>query len=230
LSGGSKITGNVYANGNIDGSGGVSITGTAIAAGASSYIGNKTSPTDPLIIGTGSVGDSWSYKAIGTSVAGNLYCQTGSQNNKACNTTHGIPPSVPLPFTQANIDAWKAEGTAGGIITGSTNCHGGFSNGDCHVDWANGTFGPGKITGNLIVDGGGTLTLTGTVWVVGTVTVTGGAHIVLPANFNQYSATLISDGWASLSGGSYTGSGAAGKLSLCCFNQYLSCRFGLFWQ
>ena len=47
LSGGSKITGNVYANGNIDGSGGVSITGTAIAAGATSYIGNKTSPTDP---------------------------------------------------------------------------------------------------------------------------------------------------------------------------------------
>jgi hypothetical protein len=118
---------------------------------------------------------------------------------------------MPMPFTQENIDSWKAEGTAGGVITGSTKCHGGYSNGDCHVDWANGTFGPGKINGNLIVDGGGTLTLTGTIYVVGTVTVSGGSTVKLPANYNQYSATIISDGQVVLKGGSYTGSGATGS-------------------
>lgn len=214
LSGGSKVTGNIYSNGNIQASGGVQITGTAIAAGTTSYIGDGVSQSTyigTVVIGSGGIGDAWAYKVLGAKVAGNLYCQTGSQNNKACNTTHGIPPSMPMPFTQENIDSWKAEGTAGGVITGATKCHGGYSNGDCHVDWANGTFGPGKINGNLIVDGGGTLTLTGTVWVVGKVTVTGGGKIKLPVDYAQYSATIISDGYVSLDGGSYTGSGAAGS-------------------
>ena len=209
LSGGSKITGNVYSNGNINGVGGVSITGTAIAAGATSFIGNQTTPTDPLKVGTGSVGDSWSYRAIGTTVAGNLYCQTGSQNNKICDTSKGIPPTQPMPFTQENIDTWKAEGTDGGIITGATKCPGGFSGGSCTVNSKNATFGPGKITGNLTVTG--TLTLTGTLYVVGKVTVSNGGIVKLPENFNQYSATIISDGYVSLSGGSYTGSGADGS-------------------
>lgn len=216
MDGGSKITGNIYSNGNILAYSGVQITGTAIAAGATSYVGDgdgvKPNPyLGTVVIGSAGIGDAWAYNVVGGNVAGNLYCQTGSQNNKACNTTHGIPPSMPMPFTQENIDSWKAEGTAGGVITGSTKCHGGYSNGDCHVDWANGTFGPGKINGNLIVDGGGTLTLTGTVWVVGTVTVTGGGKIKLPVDYAQYSATIISDGFVSLGGGSYTGSGAAGS-------------------
>lgn len=219
LSGGSKVTGNVYSNSNIQASGGVQITGTAIAAGATSYIGEGTGIPymGTVVVGTAGVGDAWAYKVLGGKVEGNLYCQlpatypTGSKNNKACNTTHGIPPAVPMPFTQENIDTWKTEGTNGGIITGSTKCHGGYSNGNCIVDWANGTFGPGKITGNLVVTGGGTLTLTGTVYVVGSITVGGGGKIKLPANYNQYSATLISDGNVSLGGGSYTGSGAAGS-------------------
>lgn len=216
LNGGSKITGNVYSNANILAYSGVQITGTAVAAGATSYIGDgdgvKPNPyAGTVVIGSGETGDAWAYNVIGGTIAGNLYCQIGNLNNKACNTSHGIPPAQPLPFTQENIDAWKAEGTAGGIITGSTKCPGGYSGGNCTVDWRNATFGPGKITGNLIVNGGGTLTLTGTIWVVGTVTVTGGGKITLPANFAQYSATIISDGYVLLNGGSYTGSGTLGS-------------------
>lgn len=216
LSGDSTITGNVYSNGNIQATSGVHITGTAVAAGTTSYIGDgdgvKPNPyMGTVVVGTGSVGDAWAYNVIGGSIAGNLYCQTGSLNNKSCNTTHGIPPVENMPFTQENIDTWKAEGANGGIITGPVECPGGYSGGNCTVDWRNATFGPGKITGNLIVNGGGTLTLTGTVWVAGTVTVTGGGKIKLPVNYAEYSATIISDGYILLNGGSYTGSGIPGS-------------------
>jgi len=216
MNGGSRINGNVYSNGNIQANSGVQITGTAIAAGATSYVGDgdgvKPNPyLGTVVVGSGGTGDAWASNVIGASVAGNLYCQTGSLNNKVCDTSKGIPPAEPMPFTEEDINNWKAEGTAGGTITGSTNCPGGYSGGNCTVGWQNASFGPGKITGNLIVNGGGTLTLTGTVYVVGTVTVTGGGHIVLPAGYSEYSATIVSDGYVLLSGGSYTGSGSAGS-------------------
>jgi hypothetical protein len=212
LTGGSKVTGNVYANGNIQASTGVQITGTAVAAGNSSYIGDiGNTYVGTVVVGSGGVGDAWAYNIRGANVAGNLYCQIGTKNNKNCDISHGIPPTEPLPFTQENIDTWKAEGTAGGIITGSTNCPGGSSDGNCVVNYKGATFGPGKITGNLTVNGGGTLTLTGTVYVAGTITVSNGAKVKLPSNFSQYSATLISDSYVTLSGGSYTGSGSSGS-------------------
>jgi len=216
MDGGSEIVGNVYANGSILATTGVHITGTAIAAGNTSYIGDGDgAKPDPypgtVVIGTGSIGDAWAYQVIGANVAGSLYCQTGSSNNKSCDTSKGIPPAIGMPFTEENINNWKAEGTAGGVITGSTNCHGDYANGNCTVDWAGATFGPGKITGNLVVNGGGTLTLTGTLYVMGTITVTGGGKIKLPSDFNEYSATIVSDGQVVLNGGSYTGSGADGS-------------------
>ena len=215
LSGGSKITGNVYSNGNIQASSGVQITGTAIAAGATSYIGDGVgSPyMGTVVIGSAGVGDAWAYKVLGGNVAGHLYCQlpatfpAGNQNNKACDTSKGIPPTQPMPFTDDDITAWKSAGAAGGTITGATNCHGGYSGGNCTVDYTGATFGPGKINGNLTVNGGGTLTLTGTVWVVGTVTVTGGGKIKLPANYALNSETIISDSLVTINGGGSLGSG-----------------------
>jgi len=209
LSGGSTITGNVYSNGNIQASGGVQITGAAVAAGATSYIGdNGGSPwMGTVVIGKGGVGDAWAYNVRGGNVAGNLYCQIGTSNNKACNTSHGIPPVLPMPFTDDDITAWKNAASAGGTITGATKCPGGSSGGNCTVDYRDATFGPGKITGNLTVNGGGTLTLTGTVWVVGTVTVTGGGNINLPANYALNSETIISDNLVTINGGGSLGSG-----------------------
>jgi len=210
LSGGSKITGSVYSNGSINATTGVIVTGSATAAGATSLIGGDTYSTG-FNVGNGTTGDVFGATVKGTTAKGNMYCNTGLNNNKACNTSKGIPPTQPMPFTQENIDNWKAEGAAGGIITGATKCHGGYSGGNCIVDWSNATFGPGKITGDLTVNGGGTLTLTGTIWVQGKVTVTGGGSIKLPTNFAQNSATIISDGIVLLDGGSYTGSGTLGS-------------------
>jgi hypothetical protein len=112
-----------------------------------------------------------------------------------------------MPFTDDNITSWKNAASLGGTITGSTNCHGGYSGGNCTVDYAGATFGPGKITGNLTVTGGGTLTLTGTIWVVGSVTITGGGKIKLPANYALNSETIVSDSTVTINGGGSLGSG-----------------------
>jgi hypothetical protein len=209
LSGGSTINGNVYSNGNIQASSGVHITETAVAAGATSYIGDGigTPYIGTVIIGSDGVGDAWAYKVLGGNVSGNLYCQIGSKNNKACDVSHGIPPSQPMPFTDDDITAWKNAATAGGIITGDTKCPGGSSGGNCVVNWRDATFGPGKITGNLTVNAGGTLTLTGPVWVVGTISITGGGNINLPTGYALNSETIVSDGTVTINGGGSLGSG-----------------------
>ncbi len=209
LSGGSTINGNVYSNGNIQASSGVHITGTAVAAGTASFIGDGVGNpyTGTVVVGSNGTGDAWAYNVIGGSVAGNLYCQVGNKNNKVCNTSKGIPPVQPMPFTDDDITAWKTAAAAGGTITGSTQCPGGYSGGNCTVDYHDATFGPGKINGNLIVNGGGTLTLTGTVWVVGTITITGGGNINLPAGYALNSETIISDNTVTINGGGSLGSG-----------------------
>lgn len=161
--------------------------------GGASYVGGVT-------IGTGGVGDAWASVVKGASVAGNLFCTMGTNNNKSCNTSKGSPPSVPLPFSDSNINDWESEAASGGTITGNYT-----------IGYAGGTLGPKKITGNLTVNGGGTLTLTGPIWVVGNITVTGGGKIKLPSNYLKNSETIISDSTVSISGGGSAGSGATGS-------------------
>lgn len=151
-------------------------------------------------IGTVPTDIAWGYNITGANVSGPLYCQTGSHNNKACDTSRGIPPPVDMPISDANIDAWKAEALAGGSV------------GSLAVGWQNATTGPKKINGNLTIDGGGTLTLTGTVWVTGNVTVSGGGKIKLASSYGENSGVLIADGVVILSGdGQFSGSGQAGS-------------------
>lgn len=167
--------------------------GITSTIGRANYIGG-------LQIGTGGEGDAWATNVKGTSVEGTIYCTTGSYNNKSCDTSRGSPPAVPLPFTDDNIQDWKDEAVAGGTITGNYT-----------VGWQGASLGPKKITGNLTVNGGGTLTLNGTLWVQGNVTVNGGGKIKLPSGFGEYSGIIVADGWINISGGGSAGSGSSGS-------------------
>jgi hypothetical protein len=145
--------------------------------------------------------DAWANRVIDTTTTGTIFCTTGSGNNKNCNTSKGNPPSVDMPVSADMIAQWKADALAGGTQTGNVA-----------IGWANGSLGPKKIVGNLSVDGGGTLTVTGTLWVTGTVTVTGGGKIKLASSYGTNSGIVISDKYASISGGgSFAGSGQVGS-------------------
>lgn len=143
-------------------------------------------------------GDAWATTVRGTSATGAMYCTTGTNNNKACNTSRGGAPQLPMPFTDDDIQSWYDEAAGGGTYTG-----------DLTVGWAGLALGPRVINGNLTVNGGGTLTLNGTVRVTGNLTVTGGGKIVLPSSYGLNSGTIITDGRISVAGGGSAGSGNA---------------------
>ncbi len=146
------------------------------------------------------IGDAWATTVKGTTAQGTIYCTTGLNNNKSCNTTKGSPAQQALPFSDANFQDWKDDAAAGGTITGNYT-----------VGSAGATLGPKKITGNLLINGGGTLTLTGPLWVEGTVTITGGGKLKLPSTYAKNSETIISDSTISISGGGSVGSGTSGS-------------------
>jgi len=168
--------------------------------GTTSMIGGDTY-SGGVIIGTTGSDNAQAHTVQGASVTGALYCQAGSFNNKACNTSQADPTAQSMPLSDSNIQDWKDDALAGGTITG-----------DYHVGSAGASVGPKKITGNLLVDGGGTLTLTGTLWVQGNVTVTSGGKVALASSYGTNSGALVTDGYVALSGGAtFLGSGSTGS-------------------
>ncbi len=169
--------------------------------GVTATIGRPGHNYYALQVGQSGVGNVWASHVASTSAAGSMYCLTqGTYVNKACNTSQGTPAPQSLPFSESNMDAWKADAEAGGVTSGNVA-----------VGWQGATIGPRKITGNLTVSGGGTLTLTGPLWVLGDVTINGGGKVQLPANYGQLSETIISDGEITIAGGGSTGSGTSGS-------------------
>ncbi|CAN5190358.1 hypothetical protein BH11PAT1_BH11PAT1_3330 [soil metagenome] len=191
LSNNSGVIGSVAASGPIIGSSGAFITGAASSAGASSQISNVT-------IGTATSGDAWADSVTGSTIRGNLYCQTGSGNNKACNTSKPSPTPEPYPVTSTDISTWQSEASAGGVFVGDKTISGSAT-----------SLGPLKINGNLIINGNATLTITGTLWVTGNLTLGNSAGAKLSSSYASSSGVVVVDGIVSLSNNAnFTGSGA----------------------
>jgi hypothetical protein len=168
--------------------------------GGSSYIGGDNGAWGAYVGTTGS-DNAWAYEVKGVTVSGANQCQIGTGNNKACDTSQGIPPAAAMPISDGNIQDWKDDAAAGTVTTGNVT-----------VGWAGSTRGPEKIVGNLTVNGGGILTLTGTLWVTGSVTVTGGGQVKLSSTYASNQGALIADGPVTINGGaSFSGSGSPGS-------------------
>ncbi|MEI8339120.1 MAG: hypothetical protein WCF94_00475 [bacterium] len=176
------------------------------------YLGSTASEIngyegDYLNVGSKATDIAWASNIKHISATGKLYCATatnisGSKTCDAGSSGMGLPPpSVGVPISEANIDAWHAEAEAGGTFVGTKT-----------YNSTGGTLGPKVITGNLNLGGGGTLTLTGTVWVKGVVVVSGGGKIVLSSSYGSASGVIIADGYVSVAGGgAFSGSGTAGS-------------------
>ena len=176
--GNATVNGNVYSNGNIIGNNGAIITGSAFAAGISSVIDN-------IDVGEDEVGDGWAHIVTDSTIAGNLYCQTGSGNNISCDTSRADPSVVDMPITQLMIDQWKLDSEEGETIAGNFTVS------------SPATLGPAKITGNLAINAN--LTITGTVYVMGNITTNNGAHISLSSSYGSAGGIIIVDGRVVLS-------------------------------
>lgn len=168
------------------------------------YVGGDTGLISGVTIGSAG-GDAWAHDVQNSTVSGTIYCQGGSGNNKACNTSRTDPAQQPMPISDGNIVEWKNVAAAGTIFNGNKT-YGGADNA---------TIGPMKIVGDLTVSAGATLTLADTVWVTGNINVSGGAKIKLGANYGSASGILIADGRITMSGGgTMQGSGTSGSYIL----------------
>lgn len=161
-----------------------------------------------LQIGTSGTGSAWANQINNVSVSGTVYCQSGtnlynlSNATKTCDTSRTDPTPLPYPITDQNITDWKAVATAGGVNNGTYSLGGGLT----------ASLGPKKIVGNLIVSGGATLSLTGTVWVTGYIDLSGGSVIKLASSAGSSDGMIIADGTIAVSGGStFSGSGTTGS-------------------
>ena len=165
------------------------------------YLGGVVGSIDGIDIGTGGTGDGNANTITGSTATGTLYCQTGSGNNKPCNTSKPDPLPEDMPISEANINQFKSEAAAGGTIIGDYTPSGGSS-----------SLGPKEITGNLTVPGGHILTITGTVWVHGYITFGNGAQIRLHPSYMTDSGLILADGYIYIDNGViFTGSGQAGS-------------------
>lgn len=168
--------------------------------GGTSMIGGNTYNTG-VYVGTTASDEAWAHNVMGATMTGPLYCQTSSYTNKACNTSRSSPPAQTMPLSDNNIQDWKDDAASGGTHSG-----------DYNVGWAGATLGPKRITGNLVIGGGGTLTVTGTLWVEGNVTVSGGGIVRLASSYGSNSGAIVSDGYVTISGGAnFFGSGTSGS-------------------
>lgn len=170
-------------------------------AGFKMYVGGDSGSITGMGVGTSGTGEAWARNVTNTVVTGSLFCQSGTGNNKACNTSKADPVQAPFPVTSAILDEWKALATEGGatssIIIGGASTR---------------TFGPLKINGNLKIEGSGRLNITGPIYVTGNIEVGGAGRIYVDTSMGTQSGVLVADGTVKLEGsGGIYGSGTAGS-------------------
>lgn len=164
------------------------------------YLGGLTGLISGLNVGSGGVGNAEADQVTNTIVAGNIYCQTGSGNNKSCDTERPAPPSLDFPISDGNIDQWKDEAEAGGIINGD------------YLITSNVSLGPKKIIGNLSINNNAVVTITGTVWVTGNITISNNVLVKLSSAYGENSGVIVADGYFNVSNNSsFAGSGQSGS-------------------
>ncbi|MCR4322757.1 MAG: hypothetical protein NUV61_01575 [Candidatus Azambacteria bacterium] len=92
------------------------------------------------------------------------------------------PPTIPMAISQANIDAWETQATAGGVIAGPYAPPNGT------------TLGPKKINGDLnLTTNGAIYYINGPVWVVGNITIDNNVKVILSPGFGTLSTVVIAD-------------------------------------
>ena len=176
-------------------------------------------------------GNANTYNLIGGSVAGNVSADSISNcsitGNAAYNTRVNCtvggsvttpntppadPPKIPLPISDATVNSWKTEASAGGTcVPPECDASGNYAPTICNV-----SLGPKKIIGNLILSascsGGQLLTVTGTIWVAGNIEIDNNAKVKVASSYGDTSGIMLSDGTIHLSNnGTFGGSGASGS-------------------
>lgn len=168
------------------------------------YVGGSTGIIQGISVGSAGTGEAWAHEVTGSTVVGTIYCQAGSGNNKACDTSRPDPVQQPWPISDGNIEDWQTAALIGGA-TSSVSLG--------SADIAN--LGPIKIEGDLDLGSGAILNVNGTIHVTGDISVGGNAIARINPSLGATSAVIVVDGKVSSNGGGqFQGSGTAGSYIL----------------
>ncbi len=151
------------------------------------YLDGLVGVIDNVDIGASGVGNAYANTVKNSSIAGTNYCQTGSNNNKSCNTSLPDPVPQAMPISDQNIQDWKDDALTGGVINGD------YTPGGHGV-----TMGPKKIDGDFHLDDRDILTLTGTLWITGNLRIDNRAIVEPSDSFEGSSVAIIVDGVVSI--------------------------------
>ena len=183
MKGNAVVHGNILSNGPITGEPNTKIYGDAISAGGSGSI------TNSKIKSTEGGGNAWAATIDGGSgcvIDGNAHYITSIN----CGTVGGLtihddtpvaPQSMPISATQ--ITRWKDDAADGG--TTASYSLGGNNEG---------SLGPKKVEGNMTIDSGAKLTVTGTIWVTGDLNLHSNTVLQLGPGYGSQSGVIVVDG------------------------------------
>lgn len=166
-------------------------------SGVDCYFDLYTGIASGLIEGIEVGENSYAHTVNDSTIGGTNYCQTGSGNNKSCNTSRPDPVQVVMPISEQNIADWKEYATVGGQYDGN------------YLVASNTTLGPKKITGDLTINNKATLTVSGAIWVEGNMLVDNNAIIKLSSGYGSSEGLIIVDGTITIQNNSiFQGSGS----------------------
>ena len=170
----SSVSGNVYSNGPIEGSGSNLIKGSVVSAGPTGQVEGihaTSSVFAHTINGADIDGDAYYQSILSTSVDGVLHPGSPDQATSS------------LPISDELITSWESEASAGGTI--SSPC-------PYKID-DDTTIGPKKINCDLEITGDPTITLGGTLWVSGNITIKNTATVRVSSSLGGKSIPIIAD-------------------------------------
>ncbi|OGZ96472.1 MAG: hypothetical protein A2847_00290 [Candidatus Sungbacteria bacterium RIFCSPHIGHO2_01_FULL_50_25] len=168
------------------------------------WIGGTTNKIDGMVIGDASTGTGRANLFVNTKVHGsdcpNAYCIVEN------------PSRLELPISEGVIQDWRDAAADGGTCALPTcDAAGNYK----LTGGASGSLGPIKINGNLELDNGATLTVTGTIHVVGEIKLSNLCTVKLSPGYGVLSGAIITDSKVTISNNcAFQGSGQAGSYML----------------
>jgi hypothetical protein len=210
ITSGATLIGDIFSSGSIQSFGnGVTntITGNAVVGGSSGVIKvNNMFGNNNLAI----QGNASAHTVNDTTTTGTIYCQSGTGNNKSCDTSRSDPSVASIPDLSSEISDWKSQASAGEVLSYNTG-----------TGPSRSEFGPTKINGNFQVYQNYPLVLKGPLWVTGDFTAIGdGVKIMLDPSYGGGDGMIIVDGnitmgvFSSSQNMTVEGSGTAGSYVL----------------
>ncbi|PIQ91944.1 MAG: hypothetical protein COV69_04135 [Parcubacteria group bacterium CG11_big_fil_rev_8_21_14_0_20_39_14] len=216
----SKIQGNIYSNGSIllieAESGEKSFIRDEVFVASN---GNQINSQAGIIeIGKESKADAHAHSCINATIGGKLYWVTGGSPGNCVAEKGNVEqseeiPKENLPITEEQIQKWKDEACC--KTDSACPClHSPAGDLTIEIDETK-NWGPEKIEGSLRIKNKGVLNMKGTIWITGNLIVENGGTIKLDPNYGSMSGLIIVDGKILIENGvTLKGSGTTGSFQM----------------